>query len=324
MAALLSRTLDSETVQRILSLAENLRLKRLRERLDQVSLQLIEELDRSELGRAAIRSSHLMYLGGGWLGAPTYAGGLAARGASVTMLDACPEGLGGLDSRFHVISDVLNSTKGPASFCLTTPRDSSSLYPLNPAKIGRYGFLKHIVPDTTVRVDATTLRDLRDAGKIPPLNPTYVCLDLQGGELAALQGTWEGFFDDLMVVTTEVCIVDLYVGQPLLPDYLDFFRPRGYEILSLGETRSSHSTDIYPHRWNRQVPLGARDLYTDITFCRSKDVGALSPLRLTAMAIAFLAEYRYSECLEMLSREDIPAEVRQCFHRAAAAIRNFF
>ena len=70
-------------------------------------------------------------------------------------------------------------------------------------------------------------RDLLDESE-----SAYLKLDVQGFELHALRGA-EGTLPRIRAIETELSLVELYEGQPLLPDVFEHLRARGYDCVSL-------------------------------------------------------------------------------------------
>ena len=60
----------------------------------------------------------------------------------------------------------------------------------------------------------------------------YLKLDVQGYELHALRGA-EGVLDRIVAVEAELSVVELYAGQPLLPEVFEHLRERGFECIGL-------------------------------------------------------------------------------------------
>ncbi len=60
----------------------------------------------------------------------------------------------------------------------------------------------------------------------------YLKLDVQGAELDVLRGA-ERALADVDVVEAELSVVELYEGQPLLPDVVAFLEPRGFALVQL-------------------------------------------------------------------------------------------
>ena len=60
----------------------------------------------------------------------------------------------------------------------------------------------------------------------------YLKLDVQGYELQALLGA-SSTLDSVQVVEAELSVVELYAGQPLLPEVFEHLRARGFECIGL-------------------------------------------------------------------------------------------
>ncbi|MGI9556767.1 MAG: FkbM family methyltransferase [Solirubrobacterales bacterium] len=76
------------------------------------------------------------------------------------------------------------------------------------------------------RLDSISRELLDDSARV------FLKLDIQGYELHALRGA-ESTLDSVRVVEAELSLVELYTGQPLLPDVFEHLRARGFDCVGL-------------------------------------------------------------------------------------------
>jgi FkbM family methyltransferase len=86
------------------------------------------------------------------------------------------------------------------------------------------------VPSTLERVPAARLDEVEL--DLPPAGRTLLKLDVQGYELRVLTGA-AGMLGDVGIVETELSVVALYEGQPLLADILRALEDEGFALHAL-------------------------------------------------------------------------------------------
>ena len=252
-----------------------------KQKLDKINAKFLKDLAKTPEGLKEIKEFEIMLLGGAWSKVPIFIQELVNYGSKLILLDACNDFKIKSKSNVQLINEVISDKKGKATFYETTPKDSSSLFKPNEEAFSDYKFLQHVKLNKSYEVKTTTLKDLGN------FKPNYICLDLQGGELKALKGAHETFFDNLYVITTEACFVHLYKEQPLFKDYLKFFNKKGYNLINMGQIREAHHIDL-----SLNIPLGKDQLYTDLSFMKN-DLNLLDGIKII---LSLLIEYRYSEC----------------------------
>ena len=229
-----------------------------KQKLDKINLKFLNELAKTQEGLKEIKEFEMMFLGGAWSDISPFVKKLVHYGSKLTLLDACDEFKIQSQDNVQLINKVISNKKGKATFYETTPRDCSSLFEPNEEVFSNYKFLQHVKLNKKYEVNTETLKDL---GKF---KPNYLCIDLQGGELKALEGAGEDFFDNLYLITTECCFVPLYKQQPLFIDYLKFFDSKDYDLIDMGEIRKAHNINL-----NLDTNLGNDNLYTDLSFIKN-------------------------------------------------------
>lgn len=86
---------------------------------------------------------------------------------------------------------------------------------------------KDVAFESQVDVQVKCLHDLISTG-VTPL-PHFIHLDVQGAELKVLEGMGE-FIENVHAVWLEVCRVELYENQPLVPDIARFLTQKGFAL----------------------------------------------------------------------------------------------
>jgi FkbM family methyltransferase len=120
---------------------------------------------------------------------------------------------------------ALAASPGSGELHVAGNRQSSSLMPILP-------LLTQLEPATgEVGVETVELARLDDLVSAPA-GPTYLKLDLQGGELGALCGA-ERTLAAVGAIEVELSTVPLYEGQPLLPEVFEFLAASGFRVIGL-------------------------------------------------------------------------------------------
>jgi FkbM family methyltransferase len=86
------------------------------------------------------------------------------------------------------------------------------------------------VPSTLERVPAARLDEVQL--DLPPAGRTLLKADVQGYELRVLTGA-AGMLGDVGIVETELAVVALYEGQPLLADIIRALEDKGFALRAL-------------------------------------------------------------------------------------------
>lgn len=128
----------------------------------------------------------------------------------------------GATGRLRVFDVALSNASGTAEFHVAKTDDSSSLLP-----IGRRQ--EEMFPGTEeARVELVTVRRLDELVREEDLcAPVLLKIDVQGGELAVLEGATR-LLDAIHAVLVEVSFVELYTDQPLADEVWAFLRRSGF------------------------------------------------------------------------------------------------
>lgn len=165
-------------------------------------------------------------------------------------------------SEKHVLPFCLGATHDKATLNITRNSYASSLFepnkdfskyyceiPIDGATYDiPYGAMLEVVRQ--IEVEVHSLDELLASGKIPIAGiPDFLSIDTQGYELEILKGAQKALTEGVLGIISEVEMMPMYAGQPLLGDILNFATKNGF--LFAGFTAQY---DVSPYRG----PLGAR------------------------------------------------------------------
>jgi FkbM family methyltransferase len=132
---------------------------------------------------------------------------------------------------FRYLNVALYSHVGRVRLYFTRKQECSSVFPPNRTFLDGFPESDRFDVVGSEEVDVDTLdRQLVDAGIE---DPDFLKLDVQGAELAVLQGGLATLEQRLVGVQAEVCFVPLYEGQPLFSDVDIFLKKFGFELFDL-------------------------------------------------------------------------------------------
>ncbi|MGQ9866018.1 MAG: FkbM family methyltransferase [Pseudanabaenaceae cyanobacterium] len=124
---------------------------------------------------------------------------------------------------------------GTATLHITQFPACSSLYPPDMIVCARFGLQDLVQVTARLPLTTTTLAAVCRREGVP-IDVLY--LDIQGAELAALQGAG-AYLQDTLCVQTEVEFVPLYHGQPLFGEVDAFLQAQGFALFALGSRNYS-------------------------------------------------------------------------------------
>lgn len=184
-----------------------------------------------------------------WTGLPIQAIGLEPDETECARLnasgsDVCflPYAVGKTDGE----SAMLNMTSGIGCTSLLEPNQAL----LAPYWHRRYWQIEKRIPITLTTLDTICSRD--------GIRPDALKLDIQGAELAALQGA-ETILENVLAIELEVAFQETYVGQPLFAEIDTFLRARGFSLTKL-------RTESWRRDTQTRSPHGATVLYGDALY----------------------------------------------------------
>jgi len=129
--------------------------------------------------------------------------------------------------RVRLYEVAIAPERGERTIHVSREDDSSSLLPISPLQV-------RLFPNTTeVRKQSVRVGPLRDFLRPEEVEPPALLkLDVQGYELEALMGC-EGLLDLFAYVYAECSFVELYTGQALADEVIDWLRDRGYRLIGI-------------------------------------------------------------------------------------------
>jgi len=127
---------------------------------------------------------------------------------------------------------ALWNTVGKQTLYVTKYPGCSSLYPPNESYMQRFnGYINLIELDRSVEIETTTLDTFCQSENIKEID--FIHLDVQGGELAVLEGASEILSRSILAVYSEVEFTDIYVNQPLFGDLDLYLRNQNFTLFDL-------------------------------------------------------------------------------------------
>ncbi len=126
------------------------------------------------------------------------------------------------DARVDLRPVAIGAARGQAVVHVTEDRDSSSLLSPTPAQSSRFPGTSEVAE---LSVEVRTLDESFDSVE----QPVLLKLDLQGGELDALQGA-ANLLSQVKEVFVECSFVELYSGQPLAEDVIAHLTANGFSL----------------------------------------------------------------------------------------------
>jgi FkbM family methyltransferase len=141
-----------------------------------------------------------------------------------------------LQTYSKVFNYALSNNNGEATLYVTRePGGSSLLKPINTQEIAK----TVIVP--TIRADMLNFED--------QIRPEILKLDIQGSELAALEG-FGSLLDHVVCIEAEVSFHRMYEAQPLSDDITRFLMGRGFglfdlKVFGVRSTRAAHHANAF-------------------------------------------------------------------------------
>jgi FkbM family methyltransferase len=129
------------------------------------------------------------------------------------------------DSLTELMPYALAGTEGSAQFHVADRTDSSSLLMPGEGQALAFG----VLAASTIDVPLKRLDQCLDISTLE--HPILLKVDVQGGELGVFDGC--DLLTDIDFIYVELSFVELYEGQPLFQEVLDYLVGRGFEIVGM-------------------------------------------------------------------------------------------
>ena len=148
---------------------------------------------------------------------------------------------------------LLNITRNSYASSLFAPNEDFHRYYCEiPIDVAVYDVLYAPMLEVVakVEVEVHSLDELLASGKVPISRaPDFLSLDTQGYELEVLHGAKKALSEGVLALVSEVEMLPMYAGQPLLGDVLNFATAHGFIFAGF-----TSQYEVSPHR----APIGAR------------------------------------------------------------------
>ena len=152
------------------------------------------------------------------------------------------------DDRTQLFNKAIAPRSGAAQMHVSRWDVSSSLLPIGQLQHDNFPFTEE---SRLEEVSTSTLEECIDHQSIKPA--ALLKLDVQGYELQALQGCAQ-LIDRFQYVYAEASFVELYVGQPLVTDVIEFLFAKRFKLVTVA---------------NLSYGKSRRPIQADFLFCRA-------------------------------------------------------
>jgi FkbM family methyltransferase len=154
------------------------------------------------------------------------------------------------DHKFHAYPLALSNENDKREFEINSGQYSSSLLPVRADAAGMFWGLGHA--EKRISVEVSTLDQWARGQELFP--PMLLKLDIEGNELAALEGANE-LLSRTDYVLTEISFIDVRHGQPTFKEIVNFLAYKGFDLI-----------DVFPGNMDKRT---GRAVWADVLFARS-------------------------------------------------------
>jgi FkbM family methyltransferase len=139
------------------------------------------------------------------------------------------------------------------NFHINKVPSTSSVFPVNMTSVARF-HPQHMEPREAMRIVSSTATTLDAVVVENGLSPDFLKLDTQGAELPILQGA-PASLGQLIAVTTETWVAEVYKGQPLAGEILSCMHGAGFSVFdfNLAAAWNGASAGRHGFREKRQL-----------------------------------------------------------------------
>lgn len=168
-----------------------------------------------------------------------------------------------IDDETSVLPFALWKERADVTFHITRSPGVSSVYLPNRPFLDQFPEAERFDIVNSLLVTTSTIDELAESGKLREID--FAKIDVQGAELAILEGGEEYFAKNLVGLEIEVEFAEMYQGQPLFANVEAFVRERlGLELWDL---RKSYWK--YKQGMSVPGPIKGRLIFGDALFLRS-------------------------------------------------------
>jgi len=209
------------------------------------------------------------------------------------------------------------------SLFLNKSSGTSSVFPANHELLDQFPDAGRFQPVATIEIGTRTIDGLVAAGEMPAVD--FAKIDVQGAELAILEGGISHLSTNLVGLELEVEFASIYSGQPLFADVDAFVREElGLELWDLGKSYWKYESGMHV-----PGPPKGRLMFGDALYLRplcrmeewvEKMPPGTAPEKLIMLVLSTLAygyvDYAHAVLNSPIIQEGIEARIREQLQRA--------
>ena len=137
------------------------------------------------------------------------------------------------DKNFKAFNIALGTTTGKTEFYQNNHVGSSSFLEISTLHIDAYPYTKNY---SKINITVDKLDNIIKAEEL--ILNIILKIDVQGYEKKVLEGA-EELLKNVQIIYTEVSFNELYNGQPLINEIVDFLKERGFKIIGIENVSQS-------------------------------------------------------------------------------------
>ena len=180
-----------------------------------------------------------------------------------------PEGF----KQFKIFPNFVGEEKSNEIFHIYKSPGMSSKFLLSERFMGL--FTNGCEISKTINIKPISLKHFIDSEKVSSVD--LIKLDTQGSELEILKSA-RGRLNKILMVESEVELTQMYDGQPIMGEYVDYMHTQGFEVLYINRVFQTRSS--YPGQARGQIT------FSDFLFSKREDhFDEFSPVELAKHAI---------------------------------------